>query len=147
MFSSASICKSLLCDYCNVSFVKKGWASVKSWFDSIERQENDHFSKGIRPALGPTQTPIQWATILRLKRPRRDPDHSSNPVSMLRMSVTMLPLSHTFSWRPRDRFIFTSVKIARSNRTCLCVYSSVYPMFASPKILVVLMKFRIESLD
>jgi hypothetical protein len=42
--------------------------SVKSWVDSMHRQEIDLFFKASRPVLGPTQPPIQCLKTLRLKR-------------------------------------------------------------------------------
>jgi hypothetical protein len=43
--------------------------------------KNFHFSMSSRPALGPTQHPIQWvsgAFSLGVKRPEREADHSSS---------------------------------------------------------------------
>jgi len=36
------------------------WTTEESWFDSWQGGDVFHFSKTSRPALMPTQTPIQW---------------------------------------------------------------------------------------
>ena len=59
---------SLLGVYCYVLFVKKHWMSVKSWVDSMHRQEIDLPCKASRPLLAPTQHPIRWLKTLRLNR-------------------------------------------------------------------------------
>jgi hypothetical protein len=51
----------------------------RGWSSSPGRVKNFHFSISFRPALGPTQPPIQWvpsALSSRLKRPGREADHS-----------------------------------------------------------------------
>jgi hypothetical protein len=56
-----------------------GWSVGSLGFDSRQGQKIFPFSAASRPALGPTQPPIQWATgtfCPVLKQPRREDDHS-----------------------------------------------------------------------
>jgi len=54
-----------------------------------------------RPALGPTQPPIQWvpgALSLGVKRPRREADHSPSSAEV-KNAWNIPPLPNTSSWR------------------------------------------------
>jgi hypothetical protein len=51
----------------------------RSWSSSPDKVKNFLFSMSSRPALGPTQPPIQWvprALSLGVKRPGSEADHS-----------------------------------------------------------------------
>jgi hypothetical protein len=69
-----------------------------------------------RPALGPTQPPIQWvpgALSLGVKRPEREADHSSpTSAEVSAWSYTSTPQYALMAWRSineenRDTFTFT----------------------------------------
>jgi hypothetical protein len=73
-----------------------------------------------RPALGPTQPPIQWvpgALSLGVKRPRREAEHSPPSSAEVKGWVELYLYSpNTPSWRGaqlrhRDKFIFTLLSI------------------------------------
>jgi hypothetical protein len=72
----------------------------KSCFDSRHKQESNLFVTGPRPALSPTQSPIQW-TLRSLspeaKRPGHECDTHFHPVERLRMDRAkfLLPPPHT----------------------------------------------------
>jgi len=109
-----------------VLFVKEHWMSAKSWVDSMHRQEIDLFSKASRPVFGPTQPPIQWLKTLRLK------PHGVNliihPIQHRRAErVELCFLSPTGFHDDTGTSLSLPVKIAWSNRTYVCVQSSVYP--------------------
>jgi hypothetical protein len=60
------------------------------------------FSTAFRPALGPTQPPIQWvlgALSLGEKRLRREADHSPPSRTDVDNTWSYTPLPHTPSWR------------------------------------------------
>jgi hypothetical protein len=70
-----------------------------------------------RPALGPTQHPIQWvpgALSLGVRRPRREADHSppSRPRSRMTGAIPPLPQYASMAWcsvikKHRYKFTFT----------------------------------------
>jgi hypothetical protein len=73
------------------------------------------FSTTCRPALGPTQPPIQWApgTLYpRIKRPGRKADHSPPSSAEVKNGGAIPPLPHMSSWhsvwliKHRDNFTF-----------------------------------------
>jgi len=70
-------------------------------FNSQKRLEILLFTTASRPALEPTQRPIQYiptALSLGVKQQRREADHS--PLApMLRMGGTIPSFTHTSSWR------------------------------------------------
>jgi hypothetical protein len=56
---------------------------------------------GSRPALGPTQTHIQWlleSLFLEVKRPGREPDHSPLSSAKAKKDGAMPPLPRTSPW-------------------------------------------------
>jgi hypothetical protein len=60
------------------------------------------FSTSLRPALGPTQPPIQWvpgSLYPRVMRPEREADHSSPTSAEIKKRRSIHPLPHTPSWR------------------------------------------------
>ena len=116
---------SLLCVYSYVLFVKGQWISVKSWVDSMHRQEIDLFSKASRPVFGPTQPPIQWLKTLRLKR--QGVNLITHPIQHRGAErVEVCFLSPTGLHGDTGTGLSLPVQIAWCNRTCLCVQSSVY---------------------
>jgi hypothetical protein len=78
------------------------------------------FSTASRPALGPTQPPIQWVTGTRfpeVKWPEREADHSPQSTAELKNGGAVLSLSHTSSWlsaeliKQRDNFTYSTVDL------------------------------------
>jgi hypothetical protein len=72
-------------------------------FDSRKELEILHFTTASRPALGPTQPPIQWVSVtlsLVVKRPRREADHSppSNAEVKNAWSYTSTPQYAFMAW-------------------------------------------------
>jgi hypothetical protein len=59
--------------------------------------KNFHFSMSSRPALGPTQPPMQ--RVPEVKRPRRGTDHSPPTSAEVKKRGSRHPLARTFSWR------------------------------------------------
>jgi hypothetical protein len=61
------------------------------------------FTTASRPALGPTEPPIQWvpgALSLRVQRSGREADHSSPPRAEIKECVELyLHSTNTSSWR------------------------------------------------
>jgi hypothetical protein len=60
------------------------------------------FTTAFRPALGPTQSPIQWVTgtlSLGVKRQEREADHSLPSSAEIKIHGAILPLPNTPSWR------------------------------------------------
>jgi hypothetical protein len=57
----------------------------------------DFFFTACRPALGPTQPPIQW--VPGVKRPGREADHSPPSSAEVKNGGAMPPLPYTSSWR------------------------------------------------
>jgi hypothetical protein len=54
------------------------------------------------PALGPTQSPIQWvpgALSLHVKQPGREADNSPPSSAEVKNGGAITPLPHTSSWR------------------------------------------------
>jgi hypothetical protein len=59
--------------------VRRQAGRPRGWSSSLGRVKNFYFSISFRPALGPTRPPIHWVPVApssRLKRPRRETDHS-----------------------------------------------------------------------
>jgi hypothetical protein len=59
------------------------------------------FSTPSRPALGPTQPPIQWvsgAISSEVKQPGREADHSPQSSAEVKNGRAILPLPHKFAW-------------------------------------------------
>jgi hypothetical protein len=73
------------------------------------------FITASRPALGPTEPPIQgvpWALSLGVKRPRREAGHSPPPSAEVKNVWSYASIPNTPSWRGaqlnhRDIFTFT----------------------------------------
>jgi hypothetical protein len=61
------------------------------------RVKNFLFSMASRPALGPTQPPIQW--VRGVKRPGHEADHSLPTSAEVKKMWIYNPLPHTSSWR------------------------------------------------
>jgi hypothetical protein len=82
-----------------------------------------HFDTVSRPALGPTQPPIQWipaALSLEVKRREREADHSHLvPKSKNKWSYTSIPQYVLMAWylvKHRDNFTFIYIKIHFSSK-------------------------------
>jgi hypothetical protein len=80
-----------------------------------EKEGNFHFALDSRPALGPTESPIQWvpwALSLGVKRPGREADHSPPSSAEIKECVELYIHSpNTLSCRGaqlkhRDNFTF-----------------------------------------
>ena len=74
-------------------------------FPSRQQPEIYHSSKAFRTAVGPTHR-LQWAPESLSpgwSRPRREGDHSPDPVPRLRISGDIPPLPLTPSWRARGQ--------------------------------------------
>jgi hypothetical protein len=59
------------------------------------------FTTASRPALGPTQPPIQLVQgtlSLGVKRPKREADHSPSSSAEVKIRGAITPLPHTPSW-------------------------------------------------
>jgi hypothetical protein len=70
-------------------------------FDSRQGQEIFLYSTASRPALGPTQPPIQWVPgelSPGVKRLRREGDHSPPSSVQIKNGGAIPPLPHTSSW-------------------------------------------------
>jgi hypothetical protein len=68
---------------------------------SPSRVKNFHFSTSSRPALGPTQPPIQWVPVALstgVKRPRRETDHSPPTIAEVKKCGIIHPVRHTPWW-------------------------------------------------
>jgi hypothetical protein len=66
----------------NYSHLALGYGLDDQWFESRQGLGNFLFTTASRPALRPTQPPIQWvldALSLGVKRPRRETGHSFPP--------------------------------------------------------------------
>jgi hypothetical protein len=86
----------------SVSVVTRLWAG-QTGFDSQQGQGVLIFAIASRPALGPTQPPIQWvpgALLPGAKRPWREADHSLHLVPRSRMygAIPPLPLYAFMVW-------------------------------------------------
>jgi hypothetical protein len=71
-------------------------------FDSRQRQELFLYSTESKPALGPTEPPIQWVpgTISpEVKRPGREADHSPPSSTQVKNGEAIPALPYTSSWR------------------------------------------------
>jgi hypothetical protein len=73
-----------------------------SW-DSIPGRSKRFFlySTVSRPALEPTQPPVQWvlqALVPKIKQPGREADHSPPPAAEIKNSGAIPPLPHISSW-------------------------------------------------
>jgi hypothetical protein len=73
-----------------------------------------------RPALGPTQSPIQWVTEtlpLGVKRPKREADHSPPSSAEVKKAWSYVSTRNTPSWRDaqlkggRETVKFTELKV------------------------------------
>jgi hypothetical protein len=74
----------------------------ESEFDFRQGQEIFLFSITSKPALGPTQPPVQWVpgpASPELKRQGREADLSPRSSAEIKNSWTILPFLHTSSWR------------------------------------------------
>jgi hypothetical protein len=70
-------------------------------FDSRQGLRNVLFATASRPALGPTQPPIQWvpgAFTLRVKRPGREADHSPPSSVEIKNACMYTSTPNTSSW-------------------------------------------------
>jgi hypothetical protein len=68
----------------------------------LQGQEIFLYSTASRPALGPTQPPVQWvpeALSPGVKRPGCEADHSPPSSAEVKNGVTIIPLPQTSSWR------------------------------------------------
>ena len=70
-----------------------------------------------RPALGPTQTPIQW--VLEVRRPGRQADHQLRPVLRLGMGGTIPPSPQMASWRVEGQISLIRFFANKVLRQCL----------------------------
>jgi hypothetical protein len=92
------------------------------WFES--RQRLDLFTTVSRPALGPTQPPIQWVTgslSLVLKRPWDEPDHSP---------PSSAEVNNAWSYTSTPQYVFMTwctVKEKRRNNFTFTLYSNIFP--------------------
>jgi hypothetical protein len=71
-------------------------------FNSRQGQEIFLFSTAPRPALGPTQPPIQWvpgAFSPGVKWQGREADHSLSSSADVKNGGAVPPLPHKYSWR------------------------------------------------
>jgi hypothetical protein len=70
----------------------------RSGFDSREEQNIFfYYFTAPRPALGPTQPPIQW--VPGVKRQGREADGSPPPCAQVKNGGAIPALTHTSSWR------------------------------------------------
>jgi hypothetical protein len=80
-----------------------GWMTGVLGFDSCRGLGIFLFTTASRPALGPTQPPIQWvpgALSLRVKWPEREADHSPPSSAEVKESMELyLHSPNTLSWR------------------------------------------------
>jgi hypothetical protein len=95
-------------------------AGLRSWMIGGSRLGNFLFTAVSRPALGPTQTPIQWiprALSLGVKRRGREADHSPPSSAEVKNCVQLyLHSPNTPSWRGaklqnRDNFNFYTFSV------------------------------------
>jgi hypothetical protein len=87
--------------YVNIHSYFTRWTNGVLWFDSPRGLEIYLFITASRPALGPTQLPMQWVTgalSLRVKRPGREADTSMQCRDQ-RMRGAIPSLPNTPSWR------------------------------------------------
>jgi len=71
---------------------------AKSRFDSLRGLRIFLFDVSSKPALGPTQLPVQWvpeASFSRVKRPESETDHSHLVPRLMRGAVPPLSNTHT----------------------------------------------------
>jgi hypothetical protein len=82
----------------SVQRLATGW-TTKGRSSSPGGRKNFHVSISSRPALGPTQPPIQWVTgfFPGVKRPGREDDHS--PPTSAEVKKTWVYTSTPTSWR------------------------------------------------
>jgi hypothetical protein len=79
-----------------------GLQAERSGFDSRQGEEIFLFSTASRPALGPTQPPIQWVPgglSVGVKRLGREADHSHPSSAEVKNGGAIPPLLHVSSWR------------------------------------------------
>jgi hypothetical protein len=97
----------------SVKRLATGWTIRRSVFDSRRGLGIFLFDIISRPALGPTQTPIQWvqgSLSLWIKRPGREADHSLPSSVEVKECVELHLDTNKSSWRGvkyRDNFTFT----------------------------------------
>jgi hypothetical protein len=77
---------------------------LRAGWKSLESQGGDEiflFSTAYRPALGPTQPPIQWvpgALSSAMKRLRNEADHPPTSSTEVKTGRAVLPFPHTSTW-------------------------------------------------
>jgi hypothetical protein len=109
------------------------WAG-RPVFDSRRGQEIFLYSTKFRPALGATQSPVQWvqgALSLDVKRPRREADHLPTSSPEVENAWDIPPFPHTSSWRD-VQLINHRVNVTFLRVTCMVYESSRYrcrPLF------------------
>jgi hypothetical protein len=102
-------------------------------FDSRQGQDISLNSTESRPALGPTQPPIQWvrgALSPMVKRPGREADQSPPSTAEVKNGGAISPLPHTPSWhiayliKHKDKFTFHFYVYTTSKRfwSCYVIY-------------------------
>jgi hypothetical protein len=75
------------------------WTAEESGFGSLQGQHIFLFYMTSRPALGPTQLPVQWVTVAvypGIKRQGREADHLSPSSVEVKNGEVILPLFLTF---------------------------------------------------
>jgi hypothetical protein len=98
-----------------LSGIALGYELNDWWFEYRQRLGTSLFTTASRPALGPTQLPIQWVPgvlSLGVKRPRREADHSLPSSAEVKnaWSYTSTPQYVLMAWclvKHRDNFTFT----------------------------------------
>jgi hypothetical protein len=85
----------------NFLFLSDGQRAGRPGTDSREEQEFFLFSIASRPALGPTQPPIQWvleALSPEVKRPGHEADYLPPSSAEVKNGGAIPPPPHTSSW-------------------------------------------------
>jgi hypothetical protein len=80
--------------------IATGLRAGRPEFNSRQGQEIFLYATASKPALGPTQPPIQWVpgALSEVKRPEREADRSPSSSAEVKNGGAIPPLPHTSSW-------------------------------------------------